>query len=41
MPCNLIVKEGGECPNLDITDKRVKVKLSVFRDGLIMKIYLT
>jgi hypothetical protein len=37
----MIVKEGGECLNLDITDKRVKVKLSVLRDGLIMKIYLT
>jgi hypothetical protein len=41
MPYNLIVREGGECPNLDITNKRVKVKLSVLRDGLIMKIYLT
>jgi hypothetical protein len=37
----MIVKKGGECPNLDVTDKRVKVKLSVLRDGLIMKICLT
>jgi hypothetical protein len=28
LPYNLIVKEEGECPNLDVTDKRVKVKLS-------------
>ena len=41
LPCNLIVEKGGECPNLDVTDKRIKVKLSVLRDGLIMKICLT
>ncbi len=41
LPYNLIVEKGGECPNLDVTDKRIKVKLSVLRDGLIMKICLT
>jgi hypothetical protein len=41
LPYNLIVEKGGECPNLDVPDKRIKVQLPVLGDGLIMKICLT
>jgi hypothetical protein len=41
LPQNLIVKKGGECPNLDVSDKRIKVQLPVLGDGLVMKICLT
>jgi hypothetical protein len=41
LPYNLIVEKGGECPYLDVTDKRIKVEMPILMDGLIMKIFLT
>jgi hypothetical protein len=40
LPQNLIVEKGGECSNLDVPDKGIKVQLSVLGDGLIMKVCL-
>ena len=40
LPQNLIVEKGGECPNLDVPDKRIKVQLHVLGGGLVMKICL-
>jgi hypothetical protein len=40
LPYNLIVEKGGECPNLDVPDKRIEVQLTILGDGLVMKIYL-
>jgi hypothetical protein len=41
LPFNLTVEKGGECPNLDVPNKRIKVQLPILRDGLIMEICLT
>ena len=41
LPYNLIVEKGVECPNLDVTDKRIKVQLPVLRNGFVVEICLT